>query len=220
MNGLIDYIVNLDVHLTQLVNQLGDWVYAAIFAVIFAETGLVVTPWLPGESLLLTSGTLAGAGILQIAILAPLLFSAAFLGDTCNYLIGRFIGRRLLKKPRRYLKPEHVAQAHEFYERHGGMAIVLARFLPVVRTLAPFAAGAAEMELRRFMLFAAIASALWVTIFLGGGYWFGSYGWVQDYLAVALVVIVAVSALPGFIIYLVRRLRGRRASRSKESDEA
>ena len=212
IDRFVDYVLNMDVYLAELVEELGAWVYAAIVAVIFAETGLVVTPWLPGESLLLTSGTLAGTEILNIVVLAPLLFGAAFLGDVCNYLIGRFVGRHLLSKPRRYLKPEHVAQAHEFYERHGGLAIVLARFLPVVRTLAPFTAGVAGMGIRRLMAFAAIASALWVTIFLGAGYWFGSYDWVNDYLALALAVIVAASAIPGFIVYVVHRVRGRQAA--------
>jgi membrane-associated protein len=219
IDRFVNYVLNMDVYLAELVDKLGPWVYAAIAAVIFAETGLVVMPWLPGESLLLTSGTLAGSGILNILILAPVLFAAAFLGDVCNYLIGRYVGRHLLAKPRRYLKPEHVAQATEFYERHGGMAIVFARFLPVVRTLAPFTAGVAGMEIHRLMFFAAIASGLWVTIFLGAGYWFGSYAWVQDYLAVALAVIVAASATPALVIYVVHRVRRRRAA-SAGVDEA
>jgi membrane-associated protein len=211
MDRFIDYVLNMDAYLAELVDMLGPWAYGAIGAVIFAETGLVVMPWLPGESLLLTSGTLAGSGILNIWILAPLLGLAAFLGDVCNYLIGRFIGRHLLSKPRRYLKPEHVAQAHEFYERYGGMAIVLGRFLPIVRTLAPFVAGVAGMGIRQLMFFAAIASGLWVGIFVGAGYWFGTVAWVQDYLAVGLAVAVAVSAVPGFIVYVVHRVRKRRA---------
>ncbi|MEI6449237.1 MAG: VTT domain-containing protein [Actinomycetes bacterium] len=208
----MQYVLHLDVYLTQLVEQLGPWAYAAIFATIFAETGLVVAPFLPGESLLLTSGTLAGAGILEIAVLAPLLFAAAFLGDVCNYLIGRFVGRRLLSKPRRHIRPEHVAKAHEFYERHGGMAIVLARFLPIVRTLAPFVAGVARMEMHRLLFFAALASALWVTIFVGAGYWFGTAEWVQNYLALALAIAAAASALPGVVIWVVHRLRRGRAT--------
>lgn len=208
----MQYVLHLDVYLTQLVEQLGPWAYAAIFATIFAETGLVVAPFLPGESLLLTSGTLAGAGILEIAVLAPLLFAAAFLGDACNYLIGRFVGRRLLSKPRKHLRPEHVERAHELYERHGGMAIVLARFLPIVRTLAPFVAGVAGMEMHRLLFFAAIASALWVTIFVGAGYWFGAAEWVQDYLALALAIAAAASALPGVVIWMVHRLRRGRAT--------
>ena len=132
-------------------------------------------------------------------MLAPLLFLAAFLGDVCNYLIGRFIGRHLLAKPRRYLRPEHVQQAHEFYERHGGMAIVLARFLPIVRTLAPFVAGVAEMEIHRFaVLRGRRLGALGDDLRAAPGYWFGTSAWVQDYLAFALAVIMAASALPGF----------------------
>jgi membrane-associated protein len=214
VDRLIDYLVNMDVYLAELVDKLGPLAYGAIALVIFAETGLVVLPFLPGESLLLTSGTLAGAGILEIAVLAPLLFLAAFLGDVCNYLIGRWLGGHLLSKPRRYLKPEHVQQAHEFYERHGGLAIVLARFLPVVRTLAPFMAGVARMELHKLMTYAAIASALWVTIFLGAGYWFGTVEWVHDYLALGLAVAVALSAVPGLIIYVVHRVRALRGGRS------
>lgn len=212
MDRFVHYVLDMDVYLAELVDKLGPWAYGAIGAVIFAETGLVVAPWLPGESLLLTSGTMGGSGILNIVVLAPLLFGAAFLGDVCNYLIGRFIGRHLLSKPRRYLKPEHVQQAHEFYEWHGGAAIVFARFLPVVRTLAPFVAGVAGMEIHRLMFFAAIASALWVTIFVGAGYWFGTVQWVQDYLAVGLAVAVAASAIPGFVIYVVQRVRRRRAA--------
>lgn len=212
MDRLVDYVVNMDAYVAELVDKLGPWAYGAIAGVIFAETGLVVTPWLPGESLLLTSGTLAGGEILNVLILAPLLVAASFLGDVCNYLIGRFVGRHLLSRPRRYLRPDHVAQAQEFYERHGGMAIVAARFLPVVRTLAPFVAGVARMEIHRLMFFAAIGSLLWVTIFLGAGYWFGSYQWVQDYLAAGLAVVVAASATPGFVIYVVHRVRRRRAS--------
>ncbi len=210
LDRFLDYVVHMDAYLADLVEQLGAWAYAAVAAVIFAETGLVVTPWLPGESLLMASGTLAGTGILNVLILAPLIFAAAFLGDVCNYLIGRFIGRHLLARPRRHLKPEHVAQAREFYERHGGAAIVLARFLPIVRTLAPFVAGVAGMAFHRLLFFAAIASAIWVTVFVGAGYWFGTVDWVKDYLALGLAVAVAASTIPGFIVYVVHRLRARR----------
>ena len=181
----------------------------SIAAVIFCETGLVVAPFLPGESLLLASGTLAGAGVLHVAVLWPLLVGAAFLGDVVNYLIGRWIGRHLLSKPRRYLKPEHVEEAHEFYEEHGGLAIVLCRFLPIVRTLVPFVAGMTRMEFHRYLAFAFLAAVLWVTIFLGAGYLFGNLQWVQDYLAIALATAVAASAIPGFIIWAAHHLRRR-----------
>jgi membrane-associated protein len=211
IDQVAQFLLHLDMHLVELINALGAWVYGALFATIFAETGLVIMPFLPGESLLLTSGTLAGSGLLEIAILAPLMFLAAFLGDVCNYLIGRFLGRHLLNKPRRYLKPEHLAAAHRFYERHGGMAIVLGRFLPIVRTLAPFTAGVAGMSLRRLMIYAAFASALWVAVFLGGGYWFGTVPWVQDSLALVLVGVAVASTLPGIIAFVARRLRAARS---------
>jgi len=213
VDRLLDYLLHLDTYLTQAVEALGLWAYAAVFATIFAETGLVVAPFLPGESLLLTSGTLAGAGILNIAVLWPLLVGAAFLGDVVNYLLGRWIGRHLLSKPRKYLKPEHVQQAHEFYEEHGGLAIVTCRFLPIVRTLVPFVAGMTRMELHRYLAFAALAAVLWVTIFLGAGYLFGNVPWVQDYLAVALAIAVAASAIPGFIIWALHHLRRRQKDR-------
>jgi membrane-associated protein len=209
MDQLLDHILHFDAYLKQAVEALGLWAYAAIFATIFAETGLVVAPFLPGESLLLTSGTLAGAGVLHVAVLWPLLVGAAFLGDVVNYLIGRWLGGHLLSKPRKHLRPEYVRQAHEFYEQHGGLAIVACRFLPIVRTLVPFVAGMARMEFHRYLAFAALASAIWVTIFFGAGYLFGNLPWVQDYLAIALAIAVAASAIPGFIIWAVHHLRGR-----------
>jgi membrane-associated protein len=209
VDQLLHYIVQLDEYLAQAAQALGPWAYGAIFVTIFAETGLVVTPFLPGESLLLTGGTLAGAEVLNIAILWPLLFLAAFLGDVVNYLIGRWLGKHLLNKPRKYLRPEHVREAHEFYEEHGGLAIVACRFLPIVRTLVPFVAGVTRMEIHRYVAFAALASAIWVTIFLGAGYLFGNVPWVQEYLAIALGIAVAASAIPGFIIWAVHHLRRR-----------
>jgi membrane-associated protein len=155
----------------------------------------------------LASGTLAGADVLEIVVLWPLLVGAAFLGDVVNYLIGRWIGRHLLNKPRKHLRPEYVEQAHEFYEEHGGLAVVLCRFLPIVRTLVPFVAGMTRMEFHRYLAFAALAAVLWVTIFLGAGYLFGNIQWVQDYLGIALAIAVAASAIPGFIIWTVHHLR-------------
>ena len=174
MDQLLHYIVQLDEYLAQAVQALGPWAYGAIFLTIFCETGLVVLPFLPGESLLLTSGTLAGAGVLNIVVLWPLLVGAAFLGDVVNYLIGRWLGKHLLSKPRKHLKPKHVQEAQEFYEEHGGLAIVACRFLPIVRTLVPFVAGVTKMEFHRYLFFAFIAAVVWVTIFLGAGYLFGN----------------------------------------------
>lgn len=214
MDQLLHYIVELDQYLSQAVDALGPWAYGAIFFTIFAETGLVVTPFLPGESLLLTSGTLAGAGVLHIAALWPLLVGASFLGDVVNYSIGRWLGKHLLSKPRKYLKPEHVRDAHAFYEQHGGLAVVVCRFLPIVRTLVPFVAGITRMEFHRYLAFAALGSVLWVTIFLGAGYLFGSVPWVQEYLAIALMIAVAASAVPGFIVWAVHYVRRQRAKQT------
>jgi membrane-associated protein len=214
VDQFLHYIVELDQYLAQAVDALGPWAYGAIFLTIFAETGLVVMPFLPGESLLLTSGTLAGAGVLHIVVLWPLLVGASFLGDVVNYLIGRWLGERLLSKPRKYLKPEHVQQAHAFYEQHGGLAVVICRFLPIVRTLVPFVAGATKMEFRRYLFFVAVGALLWVTIFLGAGYLFGNVPWVQQYLAVALAIAVAVSAVPGFIVWVVHQRRRQRARKT------
>jgi membrane-associated protein len=211
VDQFLHFIVELDQYLAQAVETLGPWAYGAIFLTIFAETGLVVTPFLPGESLLLTSGTLAGAGVLNVAVLWPLLVSAAFLGDVVNYSIGRWLGKHLLSKPRKYLKPEHLEEARAFYEQHGGLAIVACRYLPIVRTLVPFVAGVTKMEFHRYLLFAFVAASTWVTIFLGAGYLFGNVPWVQDYLAIALMIAVAVSAIPGFIIWAVHHVRRSRA---------
>jgi membrane-associated protein len=214
VDQLLHYIVHLDEYLTQAVQVLGPWAYGAMFLTIFCETGLVVLPFLPGESLLLAGGTLAGAGVLHVAALWPLLVGAAFLGDVVNYLIGRWLGGHLLSRPRKYLRPEHVQEARAFYEEHGGLAIVACRFLPVVRTLVPFVAGVTRMEFHRYLFFAAVAAVTWVTIFLGAGYLFGNVPWVRDYLAVALAVAVAASAIPGFVVWAVHYLRRQRARRA------
>ena len=212
MDDLLRYILDFDLYLAQLITVLGPWSYVAVAGVIFCETGLVVAPFLPGESLLLASGTLAGAGVLDAAVLGPVLFAAAFLGDIVNYLLGRWIGRRILSRPRKHLRPEHIALAHEFYERHGGMAIVFARYLPIVRTLAPFVAGVARLEFHKMVLYAAVAAASWVAVFFGAGYLFGNVPWVQDYLAVALAVAVCLSAAPATIVAGVRYLRRRQVA--------
>lgn len=207
LRDLIAYLMNLDVHLAELVEAAGPWVYVIIAFTIFAETGLVVTPWLPGESLLLTSGTLAGADLLDIRVLAPVLLLAAFLGDIANYLIGRFVGGTFLRKPRRFPTPAQMARAEGFYARHGAAAIILGRYVPIVRTLAPFVAGMTRLPFRLLVVYAIIAEASWVAIFLGAGYLFGATRWVQDYLGIGLTAIVVASLLPGAVAYLIRRFR-------------
>lgn len=213
MDLVLDYVVHVDAYLGDLVEVLGPWVYAVVFAVVFAEIGLVVLTILPGESLLLASGTLASLGILNIGALAPLLLVAAFAGIVSNFLIGRFAGRWLLSKPRRFLQPTKVDQVRLFYERHGALTIAVSRFLPVLRTLAPFVAGVARMDVRRLALFAAVAAVAWVGIFLGSGYGLGTADWVRRYLAFVLVGIVIVPGIPSTGVYLVRRWRRGRGAR-------
>ena len=207
MDLVLDYLVNANVYVADLVETLGPWAYVVIFMTIFAEIGLVVLTILPGESLLLATGTLAGLGILNIGVLAPLLFVAAFAGILSNFFIGRFAGRWFVSRPRRLLDPENIARVRRFYERYGSLTIAVSRFLPVLRTLAPFVAGLVRMEVHRVAPFAAIAAGAWIGVFLGSGYGLGTADWVRRYLIVVLVGIVIVSGIPGIGGYVVERRR-------------
>jgi len=216
MADLIDLILHADVLLLDLVKTYGAWVYGVLFAIIFAETGLVVTPILPGDSLLFAAGALAATGALDVRVVLVLLVVAAVVGDAVNYSVGRAVGVRILRRAevdprwRRWLNPAHVAKAHEFFERHGGKAIVLARFMPIVRTFVPFVAGAAEMTYTSFAFFNVAGAIAWVAICVGAGYVFGNVPIVKDNFTLVALGIVAVSLLPMVIEYL----RHRRASNS------
>jgi membrane-associated protein len=216
MADLIDLILHADVLLLDLVKTYGAWVYGVLFAVIFAETGLVVTPILPGDSLLFAAGALAATGALDVRVVLVLLVAAAVVGDAVNYSVGRAVGVRILRRAevdprwRRWINPAHVAKAHEFFERHGGKAIVLARFMPIVRTFVPFVAGAAEMTYTSFAFFNVAGAVAWVAICVGAGYVFGNVPIVKDNFTLVALGIVAVSLLPMAIEYL----RHRRASGS------
>ncbi len=205
-----NFFIHVDVHLSMLVERFGEWVYGILFAIVFCETGLVVTPFLPGDSLLFAAGTLAGAGVLDPLALGASLLAAAVLGDGANYLIGRFCGRRLLSKPRRLVRPQHIARTEAFYQRHGGKTIILARFVPFARTFAPFVAGIAHMHPGRFLFYNVSGAILWVGIFVGGGMWFGNIDWVKDNLTLVLVGVVLVSVAPGLTAVARRRLRAAR----------
>jgi membrane-associated protein len=213
MAELIDLILHVDVILLDLVKDYGAWVYGILFAIIFAETGLVVTPILPGDSLLFAAGALAAGGALDLRVLLVLLVTAAVIGDAVNYSIGRAIGTRIIRKAesdprwRRWLNPAHIAKAHEFFERHGGKAIVLARFMPIVRTFVPFVAGAAEMTYPSFAFYNVIGGVVWVAICVGAGYVFGNVPIVKENFTLVALGIVAVSLLPMVVEYL--RHRGR-----------
>lgn len=201
------YFLHIDVHLSALLEHFGQWVYGILFAIVFCETGLVITPFLPGDSLLFAAGTLAGAGLIDPLVLGVTLLSAAILGDGVNYFVGRFFGQRLLGKPRRLVRPEHITRTEVFYESHGGKTIILARFVPFARTFAPFVAGVVRMSPGRFFLYNVTGAVLWVGLFVGGGMWFGNIPWVKDNLTPVLIAVVLVSAGPALVGVVRRRLQ-------------
>jgi membrane-associated protein len=192
-----DLLVHLDRHLGELVAQFGPWVYAILFAIIFCETGLVVTPFLPGDSLLFVAGGLAALGGMNVHLLVVLLVAAAILGDAVNYAAGRYLGRHLFTdRASRFLNPSHLERAHAFYERHGGKAIVIARFVPIVRTYVPFVAGMAEMSYPRFAFYNVAGALLWVVSLCYAGYFFGNLPFVRQNLTLIIFGIIGVSLLP------------------------
>lgn len=197
---LIDFILHIDVHLAELVVNYGVWIYAILFLIIFCETGLVVTPFLPGDSLLFVAGTLAALGEnnINVHLMVLLLISAAILGDLVNYLIGKYFGERLFRNPNsRIFKQSYLEKTHQFYEKHGGKTIILARFVPIVRTFAPFVAGMGKMCYKRFGLFNISGAIVWVSLFMYAGYFFGGLEIVQKNLQILIVLIIFVSILPG-----------------------
>jgi membrane-associated protein len=208
---LWDFVVRLDVHLAAFIAQHGVWVYALLFVIVFCETGLVVTPFLPGDSLLFVVGTLAAAGGMDIALVMALLVAAALSGDNVNYWIGRWAGPKVFRaEDSRWFNRRHLERAHAFYERHGGKAIIIARFVPIVRTYVPFVAGIGAMPYARFLAFSVAGAMLWVVSLCLAGYWFGNIPAVKDNLAAVIVVIVALSLAPIALEFL--RAYARRAA--------
>ncbi len=195
---VIDFILHVQDHLQELIAAYGVWVYAILFLIIFCETGLVVTPFLPGDSLLFAAGALSmlPGSPLDPALLAVVLLAGAVLGDAANYHIGAFIGPAAFEKDRRWLKKAHLEAAHTFYERHGGKSIVLARFVPIVRTFAPFVAGIAAMTYPRFLVFNLAGAILWIAVCMGAGMLFGNIPAVQENFSLVALGIVVVSVLP------------------------
>src|SRR3989338_11298713 len=194
--AFIDIVLHLDAHLLALTREYGVWVYAILFLIIYCETGLVVTPFLPGDSLLFVAGALCGLGALQLEWLAPLLVLAAFSGDNTNYWIVRLIGVRLLKRTNGLIKREHIGKTHAFYEKHGGKTILFAHFLPIVRTFAPFVAGIGLMKYRLFVLFGALGSFVWIGSLTVAGYFFGNIPIIKNNLTLIIVSIIIISLLP------------------------
>lgn len=204
--AFIDIVLHLDVHLLKLTAEYGVWIYAILFLIIFCETGLVITPFLPGDSLLFVAGALCGMGALQLEWLIPLLIVAAFSGDNTNYWIGRLVGMKLLKRTNGLIKREHIDKTHAFYEKHGGKTIIFARFLPIVRTFAPFVAGIGLMRYRLFMLYSALGSVAWIGGLSVAGYLFGNIPLVKDNLTVIILGIIVLSILPA-LLELIRQRR-------------
>jgi membrane-associated protein len=218
MAELVDLFLHLDRHLAELVTDYGPWVYGILFLIIFAETGLVVTPFLPGDSLLFAVGALGAVGALDAPLAAVLLIVAAIAGDAANYAIGRYVGPRVFRGTgggtwvERVLNREHLGRAHEFFERYGGKAVVLGRFVPIVRTFVPFVAGAGAMTYPKFALYNVVGALAWVGICLGGGYVFGNVPIVRDNFTLVALGIVAVSLLPMVFEVLQARRRARATS--------
>jgi len=198
--GFVDLILHLDQHLRELAQNYGAWVYAVLFVIVFLETGVVVTPFLPGDSLLFVAGALAAAGELNVHGLVVLLIAAAIAGDSLNYAIGRYLGPRVFRfDDSRFFKRAYVERTHAFFERHGGKAIILARFVPIVRTYAPFVAGIGAMRYRHFLMFNVAGAVLWVALLAYAGFFFGNLPLVRNNLTVVILGIVVLSIMPAVV---------------------
>jgi len=207
----LDLILHLDAYLDLLVTNYGPWIYAILFAVIFCETGLVVMPFLPGDSLLFIAGSVAAGGGMDPVLLCGLLMAAAIMGDSTNYVIGRTAGERLFNKPdSKIFRRDYLQRTHEFYERHGGKTVTLARFLPILRTFAPFVAGIAHMHYPRFLAFSVAGSLLWVGGLVTLGFFFGNVPFIKQHLSLMVVAIIVLSLVP-MILGLLRGRFGRAA---------
>jgi len=204
----IDYFLHLDRHLNVVIQTYGMWTYAILFLIVFCETGLVVTPILPGDSLLFAAGAFAASGALQVQPLCVLLSIAAIGGDTVNYWVGHLVGPAIFQQQRiRFMKKEYLDRTHEFYERHGGKTIILARFVPIIRTFAPFVAGIGRMTYLHFITYNVVGGIAWIALFVLGGYFFGNIPLVKENFTLVILAIVFISILPGIIEFTRQRYR-------------
>jgi membrane-associated protein len=211
VRGLFDFILHIDEHLDSIIRQYGTWTYAILFAIIFVETGLVIMPLLPGDSLLFAAGAFAARGSLNPFLLFVLLSIAAILGDSVNYSIGRYFGPRAFTMNSRFLKKEYLEKAHAFYEKYGGRAIIFARFVPIVRTFAPFVAGAGYMTYSKFLLYNVVGGVIWIALFVFAGYFFGNIPAVEKNFEIVIFAIIGVSVLPMVYEYIQAKRRAKRA---------
>ncbi|HEY7480066.1 MAG TPA: DedA family protein [Gemmatimonadales bacterium] len=196
LRSIIDFFLHLDQHLSEVISQYGVWTHLILFLIVFAETGLVVTPFLPGDSLLFAAGTFAALGSLDLGLLVVLLTGAAILGDTVNYWVGAWIGPRAFSGNIKLLRKDYLDRTHAFYEKHGGKTIIIARFVPIIRTFAPFVAGVGAMSYPRFITYNIVGAVLWVGLFVPAGYFFGNIPVVRENFTLVILAIIAISVLP------------------------
>ena len=202
----IDIVLHLDKHLQILIQNYGVWIYAILFLIIFCETGLVIAPFLPGDSLLFVAGAVAASGNMYVHTLFLVLAAASFLGDNTNYWTGRFLGPKVFSREGSlFLNPKYLERTQGFYDRHGGKTVMIARFVPIVRTFAPFVAGIGKMQYSRFVMFAFAGAVLWIGSLVYAGYFFGNIPWVKNNLSLVIIGIVVLSILPGIIEYTRRK---------------
>ena len=203
---LINFILHLDKSLNAIIQSYGMWTYLLLFLIIFCETGLVITPFLPGDSLIFAAGALAYMGSLNISTFFIIFFLAAVLGDTVNYYIGKKIGTEILEKEKiKYINKKSLRKAHKFYEKHGSMTIVIGRFIPIIRTFVPFVAGIGEMSYLRFITYNIVGGFLWIILFLSGGYLFGNIPLVKNNFSFVLIAIIAISIIPAIIVFIYEK---------------
>jgi len=211
IQGFIDLIVHLDQHLLELVENYGGWIYAILFLIVFCETGLVVTPFLPGDSLLFVAGTIAGAGSMNVHLLAALLTVAAVIGDSLNYAIGHYLGPKVFKyEDSWFFRKAYIEKTHAYFEKYGGRTIIIARFVPIVRTYAPFVAGIGRMQYRQFLLYNVVGAVVWVVLLTYAGYFFGNFPVVKDNLSLVILAIIIASISPAIIEVARHKLRAER----------
>lgn len=203
----VDFVLHIDEHLNNIILQYGTWTYGILFGIIFLETGFVVTPFLPGDSLLFAAGAFAARGSLNPYILVALLWFAAVLGDNLNYWVGRYLGPRVFHTDSRLLNMRYLARANEFYERHGGKAVIMARFVPIVRTFSPFVAGVGSMNYRRFLQYDVAGGFVWIALFTFAGYFFGNIPGVKNNFELVIIGIILVSVLPMVVGYVKAKKR-------------
>lgn len=216
ITGLIDFIIHIDEHLAVIISDYGTWTYAILFLIVFAETGLVVTPFLPGDSLIFAAATFAARGVLDPWLLFLVMASAGIIGDGVNYAVGHYIGPRVFTEDVRFLKREYLDRAHEFFDKHGGKAIFLARFVPIIRTFVPFVAGAGAMNYSKFVVYNVIGAITWVGVFDLLGYYFGNIPAVEENFSLVVIGIIVVSLIPAVTEYLKARAEVKKNEAAKK----